>query len=288
LLSADAALMPRIAAAMDQALLRQGTLALHESALPNIPSYSLMLRAVQALHRLRPETMAEAQTMLEHLAERHPRSSDVQAWLAKCHFVHLHQLRPSDPQACADQLRQAAQRALELDPQQGVALALRGQLQAFHELKLEAAHDALAEAVSRAPNEPLAWTYLCNAQALLGDPRALNSHAQAQALAPLDPLGYELDMMGSIAHGALGSPIEALRLARRSVQRNPVHLSGLVQLIISLVRADQMEEARQTAAAYMQLRPRASVQRFIDLHVGGQRPIVREQADALLAAGLPL
>lgn len=286
-LLAASGLVARIAQAIDQALLRQGALAEHRPALPTLPSYALLLRALQGLHRLRPDAMAEARGMLEHLAERHPRASDVQAWLAKWHFVHLCQLQSSDPQRTAEQIRQSAQQALQHEPGQGLALALQGQLRAFHERDAEGGYLQLREASRLAPNEALGWIYLANLQAMRGEPEALQSYRQGQALSPLDPLGYEFDLMGSIAQSAVGERAEALRLARRSVQRNGSHLAGQVQLIIALVECDAMDEARQVAKVYVARRPQASVQRFIDLHIAGQRPIVQRQAQALLAAGLP-
>lgn len=288
LLQPEVGVMPRIVAAMDQALLRQGHAPLHAAALPNVPSYALLLRAVQELHRLRPDCMARARQMLEHLAERHPRAADVQGWLAKWHFLSLCQGLCSDAAQSLQAARLTAQRALELDTEQGVALTVRGQLLAYADRDASGALAALDDASARQPNEPMAWMYLANLQAMDEAPAALLSYEQAQRLAPMDPLGFEIDMMGTIAHLAVGDRMEALRLARRSVARNPLHLSSQVMLMIALVENGALAEARQVAADYRQRRPQASVQRYMDQHIAVGRPVVCRQGEALLAAGLPL
>ena len=288
LLQPEGGLAARIAQVLDQALLRQGMGGGYQPALPTVPSYALLLRALQGMHRLRPELLQQAGEMLEHLAERHPRAGDVRAWLAKWHFLRLCQMLSSDVPRTVAEARQAAEQALRQESANGVALAVHGQLRVFHDRDAEAGYAALSHATHEAPNEFMGWMYLANLQAFREEPQALVSYEQAHRLSPLDPLGYELDLMGSVAHSAVGDATEALRLAKRSVRRNPTHLSSLVQLIVCLVRNQSMDEARLQAQAYLQRRPQASVQRFLDLHPMPGGSFVRRQADDLLAAGLPL
>jgi class 3 adenylate cyclase/tetratricopeptide (TPR) repeat protein len=288
LLRPEGGLAMRVAQAIDQALLRQGLGVGYQPALPTLPSYALLLRALQGMHRLRPDALRQAGEMLEHLAERHPRASDVRAWLAKWHFVRLCQVMSPNAQRTVDEARQAAQEALQQEPGNGVALAVHAQLRVFHDRDTEAGYGALCMATREAPNEAMGWMYLANLQAFRGERQALSSYEQARALSPLDPLGYELDLMGSIANEAVDDFVEALRLAQRSVQRNPTHLSSLVQQMVCLIHTGQNDAARLQARAYLDRRPQASVRRFIDLHPAGDTHFARRQAEALLAAGLPL
>lgn len=289
LLQPAGGLAERVAQALDQALLRQGQGVGYQPALPTLPSYSLLLRALQSMHRLRPELLQQAGEMLEHLSERHPRASDVQAWLAKWHFVRLYQLLTPDAERTVAEARQAAGQALMQDSTNGVALAVAAQLKVFYDRDCEGGYAALSHATTVAPNESMGWMYLANMQAVRGEAQAsLSSYREASALSPLDPLGYELDLMGSVVHDACGDSSEALRLIQRSVARNPAHLSSLTQLIVCLVHAGRMDEARDQARAYLERRPQASVQRFRDLNFGANSPWLQRQSEALLLAGLPL
>lgn len=270
------------------ALARRHAEIVHTVALPNLPGYALLLHAMTLLHRLGHADNQRAREALEHLVERHPRAADARAWLAKWHFLQLAQGRSADRKRDAGQARHQLARALHDQPDHALSLALEGHLRAFVDGNLDGARQALLQATRLNPSESLAWLFLCNVWVALGrGAEAVAAITQAQRLSPLDPLGYFYDHFATLAHGCAGDSALALSYARRSVAQNALHLSSLAQLIVCLVEVDQPDEARDVAQRYLALRPDASVQRFIDGHIGGHTPYVQRQAEALLLAGLP-
>lgn len=259
-----------------------------ESMLPTLSAHTLLLGAVARLHSLGRDDMRAAQEMLDHLADRHPRAAEVPAWLAKAHFLQIAQVTDGDTDAALRRARGQLHRALNLDPQHGLALALEGHLLAYAEGDVGAACEALAAAVQAAPNEPLAHLFRAQALADSGQPEAaVRSAETASALSPLDPMAYYHHIFLASAYSAAGRHDDALRHTRRSLELNTLHLSSWVQLIVDLALASRMDEARAAASHYRVMRPGASVKRYLDHHAGRDQALGRRNAQALVEAGIP-
>ncbi len=278
----------RAAEALCQAVHRRQMHRLHAAALPNLPGYALLLQAMSLLHRLSAGEVVRAQGILEHLSERYPRAPEVQAWFAKWHFLQIAQSRTPDRAGSIRMARQHLDHALDVEPDHGLALAIEGHLHAFEDREPQVAERRLADASRVAPNEPLVWLFLANVRATIGDSaQGLVALKRAQELAPFDPMGYLATLIASVVHMSAGNADEALRFAQRSVDQNPLHLSSLIQLLFAQADAHKMEDARATARRYLELRPGASVQRFIDHHFAIDSPLAQRQVATLLAVGIP-
>lgn len=288
LLASGGTLGGRAADELCHAIQRRQLHRLHAAALPNLPGYALLLQAMSLLHRLSASDVQRAQRILDHLSERHPRAPEVQAWFAKWHFLQVAQSITPDRLASVRAARQHLERALEVEPDHGLALAIRGHLHAFEDREPALAEVRLVEATEAAPNEPLVWLFLANVQATIGRPDAgLLALKRAQELAPFDPMGYLNDLIASIVHMAAGHPEEALIHAQRSVDQNALHLSSLIQLLFAQADVHRMDDARATARRYLALRPGASVQRFIDHHFAIDTPLAQRQVATLVEVGIP-
>ena len=278
----------RAAEALCQAVHRRQLHRLHAAALPNLPGYALLLQAMSLLHRLSASEVVHAQGILEHLTERYPRAPEVQAWFAKWHFLQIAQSRTADRAGSIRLARQHLDRALDVEPDHGLALAIEGHLHAFEDREPQVAEQRLADATRVAPNEPLVWLFLANVRATIGNPAdGLVALKRAQELAPFDPMGYLATLIASVVHMSAGNVDEALRFAQLSVDQNGNHLSSLIQLLFAQADVHRMEEARATARRYLELRPGASVQRFIDHHFAIDSPLAQRQVATLYAVGIP-
>lgn len=261
----------------------------HHTALSNLPAYALLLRAVALMHRLENDDLERSRQALEAVVDRNPRSPEALSWLGKWHFDQVSQARSADPMKAIQAARGELARALAEDERHALALAIDGHLDAFVDRNLPGAEHKLRTAYAADANEPLASLFLANVLAYSGrGAEAVAAIERAEILSPLDPMRSMYDLFASTAHSAAGLHEEALHYARRSVAHCAVHLSALVQLIVAEVQAGLMDEARQTAARYLVLRPAASVQLFRDRHIAAGSAVARTQADALLAAGIPL
>lgn len=271
------------------AVLRRQLLTVHAAALPNLPGYALLLRAIALVHSLGREDMRLAHDALEYLHDRHPRSAEAKAWLAKWYFLQIAQKNATDGEQAVTRARGLLARALDEQPAHALSLAIAGHLCAFVDGDLTSAESTLQQAAQAGPNEPLAWLYLSNV--LTARDRGLEAIAavnKAAHLSPVDPLSYSFDFFAASAYSAAGKHDEALPFAERSVRHNGLHLSGLVQLIVEQVLTGHMDQARRTAQRYLQLRPNASVRRFMENHTARATRIAEREGAALLEAGLPL
>ncbi len=285
----DASVASRANALMMRALLRREMSFTHDAAMPNLPSYALLLQAVSLMHSLTDAHFGRAYETLTHLEERHPRSPDVLAWKANWHVFRVLQKWSQQPLKDIDLAQRFLQKALDIDAHHALARTLVGHLAAAIEHDADKAEENLRLALNSNPNEPLAWLIL--SRVLACQDRAqdgVTALEQARALSPLDPMAYFYDAYAATVYGAAGQYEVALHHARRSAVANPNHLPSLAVLIIALHDSGLVSEASAAANRYLQLRPTASVAAFLDSHMAAGRPVAKREANALLRAGIPL
>lgn len=260
----------------------------HAAALPNVPSYALLLRAMRLLHSLDQREMADAKGLLDYLSERHPRAPEAHAWSAKWHFLRLAQVAGDDHVAGIRTARVRLANGLDADPSHAMSLALDGHLMSFVDGDVGRSEERLRQAVEAGPNEPMAWTFLSGVLAHTDrGAEAVDAIERAMHVAPLEPSSSDLDLFAADAYKVAGELKKALVHAERAVRANAVHLSAWVQLIVLQMLNEQADLARANARRYLALRPGASVDRFLDRHPARGTWLAERDAQALLDAGLP-
>jgi adenylate cyclase len=271
-----------------QAIVGRVTRIQHEIAVPNTPSYALLLQAVTLLHRTAPDEADTSRRILEQLIDRHPLAPDVHAWRGKWYIAQVIQKAVDN---VADFQRRAGAslaRSLECAPGHALALTLQGHCATLFERDCVKAEAYFRQALAAKPSEPLAWlllSYVLAARDAAQDGvRALET---AMRLSPFDPMPQMFDSFAAAVYGAAGAHERALTHASRAVRFNATHLPSLAQLIICQVAAQQVDEARQMAARYLVLRPTASVKRYEENHQARGSTIANREAQALLTAGIP-
>lgn len=278
-----------VAAEVSKVILARQVAVAHESALPTLAGYTLLLNGVGALYSCERSRSPQAREMLQQLVDRFPRSPEAKAWLAKWYFMRLAQQTTTDRDDDMARARDLLARALDDAPGHALALALSGHMRSYVDGDTAAAERELRAAASAGPNEPLAPLFLAQVLRNRGRPdEAVEAIERAQTLSPLDPMGYYYDLFAASAYSAAGQHERALELALRSLRRNALHLSTWVQVIIEQVSTGRMTDARASAKRYLALRPNASIQRYLERHPARGLPIAEQDARALLEAGLPL
>jgi adenylate cyclase len=288
LLADDAECFAEICNGVSVAVLNRELASVSGLGLHSLPGHSLLLGAMQRMHRLSANERGAARDALGCLADRHPRSSDVHAWTAKWHFLRIAQADGEGAEIEARKAREHLDRALDLDPNLGLALALKSHLMAFVDHNNEAALRCLQHAVAADGCEPLGWLFLSHAHAMRGEgAAAIESARNADQLAPLDPLRYFVEMISASAYLADGQYAAAVQRASRSVELNAIHLPGLTVLIIAQQLAGLDVEANSSAKRYLALRPNASASRFLSSHPAPHSEFARRSITALREAGIP-
>lgn len=254
--------------------------------LPNLQSHSLLMAGIGLIHRSSQQDYARAREILDHLAQRHPRLPQANAWLGKWHAMRLVQGLSPDPNGEAERALDCTQRALAADPRSSLALTMKGLVQGFMFKDLGAAEQCYLGALAANPNEALAWMYLGTLRAWQGRGEdAWTSASRGMVLSPLDPMRYYFDTMAAFAALAAQRPEQAASLAQRSLRANRLHTATHRTLVIAQWLLGDEAGARQTMAEMTRLEPGFSVARYRERFPGGQNDMSREYARILRAAG---
>jgi adenylate cyclase len=267
------------------------SLELHRARISNfdqLDAYALTLRGVELMHRLVREDFMEARRAFETAIARDPTSPRPHAWLAKWHVLHVANGTSDDAAQDSAAATACAERALECDPEDALALAVAGHVEARSRYDLDAAEMRLTQALTVNPNEPLAWLWTGITHAWRGRGReAVECSERALSLSPLDPMIYYFNSLASTAHLLAGSYERALDLSERSLRANLLHTPTLRTLAAAQMELGRVREARDTVRQLLQVEPGLTVAAFRARYPGRDTPEGERFMAALAAAGVP-
>lgn len=247
----------------------------------------LVLRAVALLDRGEAASVAEALALLGAAAAADPDHPLAFSLLASGHAYRLARGWATEPDAEAAAAQRAADAALDLDPADGPALAVRGLLLCYVEQDFTRAGAVLDAAVQASPSNALAWTCGAALRCWLGRPaEALDWAGRGVRLARFDRFAFLHEQVLALAHYVGGDFDQAIAWAEASARSHPRHAPSWRTLAASLVGAGRIEQARGAARRVMELDPGFGLGRFT-LRTP-LRPPVRDRFVAdLRVAGLP-
>jgi adenylate cyclase len=285
LMQVHSELLDTLSAACAHALLDTEVRRSSVRPLPQLDSNALMLGGIVLMHRSSPRDMQRSRELLEAVADRHARVAAPRAWLAKWHILQVVQGSTDNPAQAFRHAVGIADRALDLEPQSSLAMAMKGH--AICHLGPDAG-DALQllEAATRSnPSDAMAWLYSGLWSAMWGPPEdAVRKAENALRLSPLDPQRYYFELMLAVSHLANDEPEKALALSRSSLARNRLHRPTVRTLLTAAFEAGEMDEARDMFHTLMRLQPDLNMASY--LASGGQSPLRLRGARALAAFGL--
>jgi TolB-like protein/class 3 adenylate cyclase/Tfp pilus assembly protein PilF len=254
----------------------------------DLDAYGMTLRGVELMHRLSPEDFMLARQAFQTAIERNPVSPAPYAWLAKWHVIRIALGMSESPAEDSAQAVACAQRALECDADDALALAVAALVAAWSRHDLDAAERDLSHALSANPNEPLAWLHSGITHAWRGrGGEAVECTERALSLSPLDPMLYYFNSLAGTANLIAGRYERSIELSTRSLRENSLHTPTLRTLAAALVCAGRLQEARETMARLRALEPGLTANSFLSRYPGRDSPQAAAFIDALLVAGLP-
>lgn len=280
-------LAPRVANEMARVILARELNRALSQPLSTLENYTLLHASVSLMHRASAREFELAREMLEHLIQRLGRSSTVHAWMAKWHVLRAVQGLSADPVLDSARALDRVARALDIDPQNSLALAIGGLVHGYLRKDLGAAGRYYERALATNPNESLAWLFTATRAAYLGqDTAAAEAAEMALRLSPLDPMRYFYDSLAATAVLAAGQWQRAIELGRRSVRANRLHASTWRTLVYAQVMDGLVDEARQSVQSLLEIEPGYTVASFRERFPGRDGPMCEPWAQALAAAGL--
>jgi adenylate cyclase len=256
--------------------------------LESLENYSLMLAAINLLHRAQPRNFTHARRLLEVLVERLPHHPLPQAWMAQWHVMKVSQGWSDDIATDGRLALDCARKAGDGDPSCSIAIAMDGWVHTHFLKRLDIASERFALAIEVNPNDSLAWLLKGTMHSFLGQAEeAIQAAERAARLSPLDPRRSYYDCLVASAYCAANQFDRATDLGKRSLRVNRLHSSTLRTLVCSLALSGRIVEARQMAGELMKLEPNLTVRGYLARHPAACFSTGKAWARALGLAGVP-
>lgn len=253
-----------------------------------LPAYSQMIGAVGLMHRLSPPDFEESRTMLSALIERWPQQPAPLSWMARWHVLRVQQGWSDAPTQDADMALTCSGRALEIDPDNSLALTSEGFVLTNLLKRLDEAEDRYNTALDINPSDAVGRLLRGTLYSFEGKgAAAVRDTERALLLAPLDPHRYFFLALAAGAHLSNGDHGRALELADMSLRLNRTHTSTLRIKTVAQVQLGQEAAARETARELLRLQPSLRISSWLGASPSADFEIGRQIAGALRAAGIP-
>jgi adenylate cyclase len=256
--------------------------------LPTLQIYTLLLSAITLMHRLSLQDFERARQMLDAVIERVPRQAVPRAWLAKWHVLRVQQGWTDDPDEDANRALQCTRRALDIDENCTLALAVDGCVHTNLLKRLDIGLLRYEHALHVNPNDSLAWLFKGTLHAFKGEGEpAVKATQRALKLSPLDPHRYFYDSLAATVECAAKRYDRAIEAAKRSLRLNRKHSSTLRALAVAQWSVGHQDEARATVAELMRLEPGYTISKFLERSPSSEYETGKEWSKALRSAGVP-
>lgn len=277
-----------IVAKVRRAILINEIRRVNTTPLADMKNYSLMFAAVGLMHRLSPNDFRKARVMLDALSERASNHPVPLAWTARWHLLRVVQGWSENPDADAHAALRCTGRALDLDPENVLALACEGHVLTNLLHRLDDAEDRYNLALEANPND-------ANARSLRGMMLAFQGRGaegvhdteRALHLSPLDPHRFFYLAMAAGAYLTPGDFEKAEKYAKASLLLNRTHISTLRMLAVAQQKSGKTGAAQETVSELMRLQPGLRVQSWLKSSPSAEYDTGRQFAQALRDAGVP-
>jgi adenylate cyclase len=285
LLQAESELITRLSEATANAVLHHLVQRTLVQPLPQLESNALMLGGITLMHRSTPRDLQRSHELLEAVVDRHKRVATPWAWLAKWHIMQVVQGLAPEPARAFREAIGVADRALDLEPNSTLAMAIKGHAQCHLGEDVDGSRRLLQDSTDINPNDPMAWLYRSVWSTMWGTPESsLNEAQNAMRLSPTDPQRYYFEMMVGACLIACGRAQESIQMCQASLQKNRYHLPTIRTLLIAQYEHGDISGAKSTADLMLSLQPDLTVEKY--LSSGGRSPLRQRVAKALTALGV--
>ncbi len=256
--------------------------------LASLQNYSLMFASVGLMHRLSPKDFKKARDLIDVLSARVPNHPTPFAWRARWHLLRVVQGWSQDPDKDARAALDCTGRALDLDPENVLALACEGHVLTNLLHRLDDAEERYDMALDINPND-------ANARSLRGMLLAFQDRGEdgvrdterALHLAPLDPHRFFYLVMAAGAWLTPNNFARSEELALASLRLNRTHTSTLRVLAVAQHSQGKTAEARETVSKLLKLQPDLRVSRWLKSSPSAEFNTGKIFAKALRDAGVP-
>lgn len=254
-----------------------------------LKAYDLFLRAVEHMHNSSREVFESSCSLFKAAIAHDPHYAAAYAWCAYWHVLRVGQGWSPAPDYDAREADRYAEKAIECNGMEPMALAIHGHAAAYLHKDFELAFRRFDKALSINPNSAPVWLWSAAAHAWMGDgPVAIEKINRAMALTPYDPLMYAYSGIAGMAYLVDGQYERAIEFGLRCMQENRTYTHAYRLLAIASMLAGREGDARGAVRGLLDLEPGLTVERFRRRYPGSASAHAELFCDALGRAGVPL
>jgi adenylate cyclase len=255
----------------------------------SMTAYDLTLQALHLMDYMDNDMFGRARDILRQAMENDPQFAMPVAWSVWWYIIWIGQGWSSDPAGDYTAARQLAERAVTLDSNNALGLAMMAHMRSFLLHDYDGALAFFARALAAGPGNAIVVGMYALTLAYLGrGEEAVYFANQAISLSPLDHRMFLFHNILAWAHFAKGSYAEAAKWAHASDSASPRFTANIRVLIGSLAAIGADQEARAAAARLMELEPGFTLGRYEQTLLPYRDPEIRARLMThLRSAGLP-
>lgn len=258
------------------------------SPLSSLQNHSLLMGAVALMHRFSFTDFNYAKRLLDALLERAPRQPVPLAWMARWHVLRVQQGWAGDVLAEASTALEYTKRALDIDPDNVLALASEGFVLTNLLKRLDDAKECYDRALEISPNDAVVRLLRGTLFAFRGEGgQAMRDTERSLHLTPFDPLRFFFLSLSASACIAAEDYERALQLADKSLKSNSTHTSTLRVKAVAQMRLNRADEALQTGQKLLKLQPNLRVSDWLNNSPSRDFPVGRAFGETLREIGIP-
>ncbi|WP_456802207.1 adenylate/guanylate cyclase domain-containing protein [Bradyrhizobium sp. USDA 4474] len=229
----------------------------------SLNAYDHLLRALELLYKLDFSSFSRARTLLERAREDDNTYAAPFAFSAHWHLFNIAEGWSSDPAVEIAEVMHLSDLALERDPSNALALALKGHATSMFFRDYDAALDCFDRALTISPNNAWAWMFSSATYGFIGD--ALSGIERAERAIRLSPL----DQQAFVSYARLAQNHylnegyeDALRWSRKALSLNPRFGNAIRIAAASLLALGRDEQATQMVTQHSKVLPQFKVSQY--------------------------
>jgi adenylate cyclase len=252
-------------------------------------AYDMTLQAIDIINRLDQATFPEARALLERAIQEDPLFALPRAWAAHWHGINIGQGWSNDAAADTAAAAELSQRAVALDRDNALVLAVHAHLRSYLFHDYDTAVASFERALASGPSSAFAWCLSAGTLCYIGRAEeAAHNLERGLRLSPFDSELYYFYCIGAFVRYALGANEDALKWARMSMTENP-RFTATLRILAAIQHAlGNNEAARGTAAEMLRLEPQFSLAKYISTRQPYRDPATRDRLIADISElGLP-